>query len=347
MKFKHFGLVAMMVAICLICSCGGGSGSDSDNAQKVVALSFAVDTDDAQRSISSTSTDLLSTAKYQYKATANWTSEYGTPQGTKTEWTDFTVNASKVGNIGYFAVGSWTFHVRVLDSSKTITLYETTQNGVVEYVNTTITENNPISIPVSKVNEGKGTINFGDYLANGTYTLSAPACGDDEELIVTYGPVGEAAIGNPLSLTKLTTVNGFTGFKGQITNVNAGVYWVTITRNDGTADVGSSTTMVEIYSGKTETVKGTVQAGKWVETFIKIAGIKTIAGNISTNTNCVQKGTPVVFDISGAISEYGVETNDTVIYEFYVNGVKTTVVPDNQGQYSWATNNVAYEGLFC
>ena len=341
MKSKLYIIASILAVLCLICSCGGGSGSDSENAQKTVAVSFAVNTDAASRAISATSTDLLSTAKYQYKAIANWTSEFGTPQGTKTEWTDFTVNASKVGSIGYFAVGSWTFHVRVMDAEKAITLYETAQAGVTAYVNSAVTVNNPIEVAVTKKTDGKGTINFGDYADDGTYTLSAPACGASEKLVVTYGEVGSDAIGSPLELSKGATAAGFTAFKGQIANVNAGVYWVTITRNDGTSNVGSSTTMVEIYSGKTETVEGTVQAGVWVESFLAIKGIKTIEGTISADKNYVVKNTSVVFTITGTVKENGLATADSVTYYFCVNGTRTPITL-TEGKYTWDTSSVDY-----
>ncbi len=80
MKFKFLGLVAILAAVCLICSCGGGS-SDSDNGQKTVALSLAVNTaDGALRSITVVNPEVTGLT-YQYRATALFESEFGLPQG--------------------------------------------------------------------------------------------------------------------------------------------------------------------------------------------------------------------------------------------------------------------------
>ena len=346
MKSKFYIIASLLVVLCMLWSCGGSGGSEESSAQNTVAVSFAVSAPNGElnKVISATSTDLLSTAVYQYKATPNWTSEFGTIQGTQADWKDFD---KTTGNVGYFAVGSWTFEVRIMDSTKTYTLYQTqkadTANniaaGVTKYVNTSVTAAAPIEILVYKESDGKGTIAFG-----GTSTLSAPTCGENEKLIATYGKVGGSAIGQALNLTKGTAAAGFTPFTGSITNVDAGVYWVTVTRNDGTNNIGSSTTMVEIYGGKTETISGTVESGKWINTFFDIKGIKTITGTISTTATLpVVKNaagdTTVALKLTGEIKENGQkDTTATASMKYYltVNGNVTDVTSDITTEvYSW------------
>ncbi len=344
MKRKLCIFAAVLAAVCMICSCGGGSGSSE--AQDAVAVTLAVSSADGNlsKSISATSTDLLTSAVYQYKATANWTSEFGTVQGTQATWKTFTKGSA----IGYFAPGSWTFHVRVVkngtestdDSESVIVLYKTAAAGVPGYVNPSVTSEAPIEIAVSKVNTGKGTIAFGGT----TKTLSAPTCSANEKLVATYGKVGTTTVSGTVNLTKGTASGGFTPFTGTKTGVDAGVYWVTITRNDGTNDVGASTTMVEIYAGQTETISGTVESGKWVNTFFKITGIKEITGNISTTTTSVVKGTAISFTIGGEITENGIkDTTATNAMKYYlcVDGAMTSITPTS-GTYSWATSSVPY-----
>ncbi len=345
MKSKFYIMASLLVVLCMLWSCGGSGGSEESSAQNTVAVSFAVSAPNGElnKVISATSSNLLSTAVYQYKATPNWTSEFGTIQGTQADWKDFD---KTTGNVGYFAVGSWTFEVRIMDSTKTYTLYQTqkadTANniaaGVTKYVNTSVTAAAPIEILVYKESDGKGTIAFG-----GTSTLSAPTCGENEKLIATYGKVGGSAIGQALNLTKGTAAAGFTPFTGSITNVDAGVYWVTVTRNDGTNNIGSSTTMVEIYGGKTETISGTVESGKWINTFFDIKGIKTITGTLATEAtlpvvkNASPATTAVALKLSGEIQENGVkDTTATATMKYYltVNGDVTAVTPTD-GVYSW------------
>lgn len=345
MKSKLYIIASILAVLCLICSCAnGGSGSEEDT-QKTVAVSFAVDgLDTPAKVITVRNPDVMGQAVYQYKASANFTSEFGTPQGTQTTWKDLTMSGFNSTDTDlYFAQGSWTFQVRVILKGQNYNaetgtpctlLYQTAQEGVTQYINAS---SKTVSANVTKQidNSANGTL-----FVNG---ISTPDTSGADKLVVSYGPIGGAqsvlaTITDPeISAGRSTfTKNGIT--------VAPGIYAMTFTLKDSSDnEVGASTKTVEILKEQTTPVTGAMDAGKWVAAGFAIKGIKTIEATLETDDVSVTKGTPVVFDITGTIKESGVATNpaEAVTFYFYPgNGLAGSSITLKNGQYSWATTDV-------
>ena len=124
MKSKFYIIASILAVICMLCSCGGGGGSADGEAQKVVAVSFDINTGDSAKVITVYNPDVMSLGvTYQYMAIPSFTSEFGgtnkdNPQGTQRTWKDLNMNGFTSTDELYFAQGHWTFHVRVADEAK-------------------------------------------------------------------------------------------------------------------------------------------------------------------------------------------------------------------------------------
>ncbi len=349
MKSKFYILASVLVVLCMLCSCGGGGGSDGE-AQKAVAITFAVDTDEAaSRVISVYNPDITQGAIYQYKATANFSNEFGTPQGTQTTWKDLTIDFTdgvKSTDTLYFAQGSWTFHVRVIlrnDTTYNATtgtpctlLYQTESAGVTQYINASKTT---VVAPVTRqIDDGADGILF----VNG---INAPDTSGADKLVITYVSLSNPSdSGTVDTITNPTIANGRSTFTKNGIPVAPGIYSMTFTLKDSSDnEVGASTKTVEIIKDITTPVTGAMDAGKWVAAGFEIKGIKTIEATLTTSTVSVAQGTPVVFAITGVIKDNGVPTNpaEPVTFYFYPgNGLAGGTITLNNGKYSWDTTNV-------
>ena len=328
MKFKHFGLVAMMVAICLICSCGGGSGSDSESAQKAVALSFAVNTDGAALRSITVVNPTVDGLTYQYKATALFANEFapqqGKPQGdTNTHWADFaSINSNTgVGSVGDFAQGRWEFEVRVIKKANnyseadtsTFTLMYQTSAAFQTYINATTTAA-PIEVTVVRQIDAAGNAK-GTLIVNG---VTAPSASGADKLVITYGAIGQ----NQTSLATINSAavnNGLSTFTNNNIPVTPGIYVMTFTVKDSSDNaVGASTKTVEIVKGLETTISGSIDAGKWVTTNFTVKGIKEITCTASVTATTFVKGVnnTITITFTGYISENGEATTDNVKYYF-------------------------------
>ncbi len=345
MKFKMYMLVSMLAVLCLICSCANGGGSEGD-AQKTVTLTLAVNTDGAASNVITVGNPNITGLTYQYKANALFESEFGTPQGTKTSWTDFTVT-NGTGSVGDFAQGRWEFEVRVIkkgnnyaeNNTATYTLMYQTAEAYPTYLNAAIAAN-PIEITVvrqiDKANNAKGTLSIA--------SITAPTASESDKLVVTYGPVGGAQSGTTTIVA--TSRSGADPYTTTFTSdypMDPGLYWVTFTYNDGSANVGATTKYVEIIKNLPTTVSGALDANKWLATSLTIKGVKTITCEASTTAEEFIKGANVAISIDADIKENNVSTGEAIKYYFCDGNSAPVDITANvdEGVYSWNTTNVA------
>ena len=337
MKFKFLGLVAILAAICLICSCGNGSSDSENAAPKTVALSFAVNADngDALRALSVTNPE-ITVAKYQYKATAKFSSEFGTPQGdTAGAFVDF-VN-SETGEAGIFAQGKWEFEVQGLDASGAVVC--ATAEKLVTYVNASTTKIEVVV--VRQFASGTGTLIINGVTAP-TYSYDASSRPVKvDKLVITGGPAD-------YTIDAAVDTDGVKStFTKTFERITAGIYTMTFTVQDSAGNaVGSALKIVEIVNGQTTTVTGSIDSGKWLTETLKVAE-KTIELVITapTEAQSVTAGGTVTFTCKGTIKAGDTPVTDRQItYNLYVGGsVKVTGsgVSGAATSLEWDTTDVA------
>ena len=338
MKFKFLGLVAILAAICLICSCGNGSSDSENAAPKTVALSFAVNADngDALRALSVTNPE-ITVAKYQYKATAKFENEFGTPQGdTAGAFVDFASSTATGGEAGIFAQGKWEFEIQGLDASGAVVC--ATAEKLVTYVNASTT-----TIEVFVVRQfasGTGTLIINGVTApTYSYDNSDDTAVKADKLVITGGPADytiDAAVDtNGVKSTFTKTFEGIT----------AGIYTMTFTvqDSDGTA-VGSTVKIVEIVNGQTTTVTGNIDSGKWLTESFTVAE-KTITLAVTDISGVITTG-PVTLTFKGYISE-GTNVTDEAVTYYFSDGVNAPELIDTwagsetaEHTYSWIISRV-------
>lgn len=306
MKFKFLGLVAILAAICLICSCGNGS-SDSDNAApKTVALSFVVNTDDGALRALSVENPEITVAKYQYKATAKFTSEFGKQGDTAGEFVDFA--DSETGEAGIFAQGKWEFEIQGLDADGAVVC--ATAEPLVTYVNASTTT---IEVfVVRQFTSGTGTLIISGVTApTYSYDASDETAVKCDKLVITGGPA-------EYTIDATTDADGvLSTFTKTFEGVAAGIHTMTFTVQDSEGNpVGSTVKIVEIVNGKTTTVTGNIDSQKWMTETFSVA-FKTITLEVTApDPASCKKGGEVTFTFKGYISEGSTATTENVTYYF-------------------------------
>lgn len=307
MRKKIIFFINIVIAIALMYSCDAGGGSGADNSQ-LCKISFAAYSEDGRvnnRLVSVTNADPLDGATYQYKATPLWTSDFGSVQGTTNGWVDYEPGDS----LGYFAVGPWEFEVQILSYS-----------GHQVYHGTIQTYANPgaasVTIEVAKVSDGVGTLSITAY----THTAVA-----DDILDVSYGLVSDLQM---LDAIETLTVNNpahdyvanKSTFTKSITQIPAGVYWVTLTYKTGPLTrVGGVTTCVEIVPGETSSISGWIETNVWQSMSISVGdvpmfGISLSAAGAATS---VDSGADLVFTCTKTAG-----STDIKDYMWFVDGVR-------------------------
>ena len=356
MKSKFYIIASILAVICMLCSCGGGGGSADGEAQKVVAVSFDINTGDSAKVITVYNPDVMSLGvTYQYMAIPSFTSEFGgtnkdNPQGTQRTWKDLNMNGFTSTDELYFAQGHWTFHVRVIikgtdynvDNDSTYTLlYQTATAGESKYINAANVDSTSHKVVVvanvtRQIDDGAD----GYLFVNG---INAPDTSGADKLVVSYGAIGDAQT-TLVTITNPTISGGRSTFTKNQIPVAPGIYAMTFTLKDSSDnEVGASTKIVEILKNNTTTLSGAMDANKWISAGFNVKGIKTIEATISTSTITVTQGTPVVFGITGTIKESGVATTDPVTFYFYPgNGIAGFAITLENGNYSWATGSVPF-----
>ena len=346
MKSKHYGLIAILAVICLICSCGGGSGSSSSDGDGVVKVSFGVDTSEGTlRTATVTNPDLISAGAlvYEYNAHAEFsTTDFGTPKGdTGTEWVVFnpsivTTDTNYEPTSILFAQGKWTIQVRV--KKEGVVIYQTATTGTgyssagkTQYINSTT---DVIEIEVEKVFTGTGKIKISD--------LYAPDTSGSDKLIVSYGPMGTDTVTDSVEFTAAAKATagegdwvGYNKYNAEITGVAAGAYWVTVAYSNGTSIVGASTVASEIINGLESTISGSIQNGIWASSNIKVVGIKKITATVSITSTTFNLNNVISLDkseedtlavaCSATVKDLNTDIEDTgtKYYTFCVNGART------------------------
>ena len=344
MKCKFLGLVAIMAAICLICSCGNGSSDSEGAAQKTVPISFAVSTENGALRTLAVDFDGINVDKYQYKATPLFSSEFGDPQGVQTTWKDFTYDTTAgKGSVGELAQGKWQFEVQCLqnvEGADPVVVYATAA-AVETYINASTT-----TVEVTVVRQsvtGTGTLIIDD--------VTAPAYSEwvegDCDYLVISGDFGDA----------ITIYSSGTGddnrstFADEGKEVAAGIYTMTFTVYDKDDNkVGAATKVVEIGVGVETTVSGALDAGTWVEGFLSVV-VKTIELEITAPTDdvveCAQ-GDKVEFAFTGTITPTPVteegEEEEEITYTLYYSESSQDAGTGASGEdvtFEWDTAAVA------
>ena len=346
MKSKFYILASILAVLCLICSCGGGGGSSDGDAQKTVAVSFAVNTDAASRAITVTNPNVLNGATYQYTATPNFTtSDFGeNPKGKQTTFADLTMDATNTStNTLYFTQGNWTFDVRVIikganyatDSTDFTLLYS---GSATQYINAT---DNNVEVTVTRqIDRGNGTLDVN--------AVTSVAASSADDLVITYGAIG-SAMSELATIDSAEVAAGRSSFTNRSISVPAGIYVMTFTVKDkyGTP-VGATTKTVEIVKGVTTPVTGTIESGKWVSTSITVKGVKTITCEMTvTKTTFTKASENVAITYKGWISENGDATDDDVTF-YFSDGMSAPVELDTfegsestEHTYNWVLTSVA------
>lgn len=332
MKCKFLGLVAIMAAICLICSCGNGSGDSENTAPKTVALSFAVNTENGALRTITVDFEGIDVDTYEYKATALFTSEFGTPQGdTGDAWVEFDPDEAA----GEFAQGKWQFEVRCLQDD--VVVYQTAE-AVETYINASIT-----TVEVTVVRqfaEGDGTLIIDDVTAPEYSEWEAAEAGKCDYLVITGGP-------NEITIYSSGTTDYRSTFADEGIDVAAGIYTMTFTVYDKDDNaVGAATKVVEIGVGLETTVSGALDSGVWVSESIAIVE-KTIELEVTDPTEAVEceQGDEIPFTFTGTIKvgDNAVEDED-ITYTLYYNGSSVDVGSEVSGTavtFGWDTADVA------
>ena len=332
MKFKNFGLVAMMVAICLICSCGGGSGSDSDNAQKTVAIDFSIGINDTSYRAINVSNQTYDDIEIWYKATPKWTSEFGDIQGDTSKnsaagtdkfvkLTDIANNkftyANPTGTVGYFAQGYWEFEIEVRKPQTTgaAVLWKTSA-PVKEYINAT---NTSLIFTVKKnIDSTKtGTVAF---------DVSTNKKSKTDFFEVSWTPINGGTSTDITNLTQTGTGN-VTADEAKIsgsTTLKAGFYAITVkyySAEGATNMVGASTVSAEVIPGGDITISGTIENQKYQQTTFTVKGMYKLAVTVEATSTTGEKvigkdannnditiptvvaGTPIEFKATPALTD--------------------------------------------
>ncbi len=354
MKFRFLGLVAILAAICLICSCGNGSGDSENAAPKTVALSFVVNTDDGALRALAVTNPAITVVKYQYKATAKFSTEFGTPQGdTGGAFVDFASSTATGGEAGMFAQGKWEFEIQGLDAETNGAVVCKTAAPLVTYVNASTT-----SIDVFVVRQfasGTGTLiingvtapTYSQFVAAADATETTPAVeAKCDKLEITGGPATYTIDATTDADGKLST------FTKTFTEVAAGIYTMTFTVKDSAGNaVGSTVKIVEIVNGKETTVTGNIDSGKWLTESFKVAE-KTITLAVSASATDIAKaeGAKITFTFTGSIKEGDTVTDEKVKYFFSDGNTVTPItIAENATApytYDWVIGTTVAEGYY-
>ncbi len=286
MKNKLCIFASVLVVLCMLCSCGGSGGSDESDAQKTVAISFAVDSNDgALRTATVTNPDLTTGLTYQYKATAKWNStEFGKPKGdTNGSFVTFLpkTNVANSGTSITFAQGKWDIEVQVLKGD--VVVYKSDDAADPIYINAST---GTIEVTVEKTygTTAKGTITIKDFYA--------PDTSGADKLVVSYGALGSTTVTDSVDFAAGTyaaagtgTWAGYNKYNASIANVPAGAYWVTVAYYNGTNLVGGSTVNADIIAtGLGSEISGSIQNGVWTSSLIQVKGVKTISAPVTYTT---------------------------------------------------------------
>lgn len=353
MKFRFLGLVAILAAICLICSCGNGSGDSENAAPKTVAVSFAVMADNggALRALTVNNPDIPEADVYQYKAKALFSSEFGKEGDTAGQWKDF-VN-SENGEAGIFAQGKWEFEIqgfKVVGEGENASriLVCQTNTPLVTYVNASVgTAENPIEVFVVRVmdNTGKGTLTINEVTApTYSYDDSDATAIKCDKLEITGGPETYTINATFEDDDEDKVVSTFTN---TFTEVPTGIYLMTFTVKDSAGKaVGATTKVVVIVDGEETTVTGNIDSGKWVTESFEI-GYKKIELSVTDPTaavECAQDGNGVKFTFKGTIIEGSEATTEDITYTLYVNDSPAadpvTSASGTEATFTWVTTDV-------
>ena len=349
MKFKFLGLVAILAAICLICSCGNGSGDSENAAPKTVALSFAVNAEGGALKTIAVEFDGIDVDTYQYKATALFENEFGTPQGdTDGAFVDFV--DSETGEAGMFAQGKWEFEVRCLQDE--VVVYQTAE-PVEAYVNASTTT---IEVTVVRqFEEGDGTLIIDAITAPAYSEWEAAEEGMSDYLVIS------GDFGDDITIYSSGTTNSGTTdapnyrstFENEGIEVAAGIYTMTFTVYDkGGHEVGSATRVVEIGVDLETTVSGALDSGKWLTETFKVTEkhielVITATDPAATSDSeaiSVNVNDTVEFVCTGTIKEGDTAvTDEEITYNLYVNGTKRFTTTNDSGTevtLEWDTTDV-------
>ncbi len=303
---KRLFLSFFLIYILAFMACDTGSGSGSSD---VALVSFSIETTDGRISdkiISTTTPISLVGAIYQYKASPLWqNSEFGTAQGIKTEWTEFTQNSS----VGLFTQGSWEFQVRILSAGGTV-LYQGTSQS---YINS---GPNAVSVSLLRQSDGIGSLSI---------TITSPTVSDNDKLVIKYGLASDmntelGSYEDAVKTSSGTAENRRSTFEKQIPSLDAGLYWVTLAYNNGANDVGGAIAFVDIIGDEESTITGTIETGEWQTCTIVSTGIKSfgIIVQAAGNASQVISGQDLVFTCTKADESY----EDILSYSWYVDGEK-------------------------
>ena len=346
-----FVIATLLMTVLLICSCGGGSGSDSDSsAQKAVAVGFDLNILGTPEKALTVEDPTITAVEFWYKATPKWDSADGFEIQGDTKYnsakdsegfvqlpTTFTLS-NPSGQVGYFAKGRWEFEVQIkkvlstdsTTNAKTYAVLWKTASPQQAYINDSVSATNPITLTVTK--------NI-DTTKNGTvkFNVSAPKTSNTDSFNVKYVKLGTTTEVTPSasSVEKGGAADSPTATLTGTATLPAGFYAVTVEYySDTNKLVGISTVAAEVVPGEEVKIGGTIENGKWQQTYFSIKGMYKLAVSFTAklsdaalpDISTVHVGDDIEFtgkaelkNIDGT-SVTGV--SKTYTYEWRINGAK-------------------------
>ncbi len=331
MKRKLLVLLTLVAAVSMICSCGG-SGSGSSEAENTVSLSFNVASTDGviEKTLSVTNPSITNRA-YWYKATPQWTSEYGTVAGAKSAWTSFTPGTALATK---FAQGSWLFEVQVTltpssatsasESDPVIYASTSTDKSTVRYISES-TNSFDITVEKSIISGKTGTVYF---------EIKSPRAAESGDyLVIQSGAVGSdpatkvAASNDENPVITTTDANGFRVFKLTKDDFATGLYNFKATYySAANKAIGAQVVTAEVVEDQTTTVKGSLENGVWIASTLNLKGIYTLSAVMKANNTATEpengfvfaNNTDITFVCTPTITGY--TGTPTYTYQWTLNG---------------------------
>ena len=338
---KFVTVMAVLMAIALVCSCSSG-GSDSDSS--AVRVSFNVETPHEDIAKVAAVDSPTASFTYWYAAIPQWTgSDFATIQGatggTNAEPTFKQINNYAANaDIGLFAQGSWKFYAQVKSGNTVIYQSETTPANVpITYINSTDLNQQgkkQISLNVTRTTNGTATV---------TIAIEAPDTGAAPSLTASYSGQGSGNVTISKVAATEHTGGGWSRYTGTASGLATGSYLFTLTTTDGTNPVGGAVLAFDVIAGVDREIKGTIENGVWQTTLITI-NVPTFTMSIAAagSATSVAKNTTLKYTCTASKENM----DGTIAYQWYVNN---TPVAQNgtSATYDFSQANPGYYYVTC
>lgn len=348
--------VLAVVSMLFACSGGGGGGGDDDqvSSSAPVAVSFSVISNDGNvmtKSISSNDGVNSGSFRYYYRAVPVWNgAQRGSVIGSTGEnYVEFTTQYKTGSAVATkFAQGSWTFYIDVRASDGRTVLYD---NGNGTPFSVSAGKENTVEVSVERKNNGSSSV---------AVHVAVPTV-ENGSLTVTYAPIATPNSTTSFAVDYTTDAKavedqegaaaGWTRYDGTET-LDAGsyIFYFKYSRvvNQQVTEIASVPVAINVISGASPTLEGTLEDGDFQAVTFAISGI-TIFG-IKFSDNPAPASTVA---INGSVVFSAVKlTNESVAaatYNWYVGG--DLVETNGTGSFTFTPadhyNKTGYTSVTC